>query len=95
VNAVRRLGQAPFNAPSPAGWPDTAADWISPESVLRRADWAMTLADRMAPGHDPVRLFEATIAPVATHGTAAAVARAPSRVDAIALVLASAEFQRR
>ncbi len=95
VNAVRRLGQAPFNAPSPAGWPDTAADWISPESVLRRADWAMTLAERMAPNHDPERLFAATIAPVAAPTTAQAVARAPSRADAMGLVLASAEFQRR
>jgi len=95
VNAVRILGQAPFNAPSPAGWPDTAADWISPESVLRRADWAMALGGRMAAGHDPERLFEATIAPVAARATAQAVARAPSRADAMGLVLASAEFQRR
>jgi uncharacterized protein (DUF1800 family) len=95
VNAVRLLGQAPFNAPSPAGWPDTAADWISPESVLRRADWAMTLAERMAPGREAERLFEATIAPVAAPATAKTVARAPSRADAMGLVLASAEFQRR
>jgi len=95
INAVRGLGQAPFNAPSPAGWPDTAADWISPESVLRRADWAMALAARMAPDHDPERLFAATIGPVAAQGTAKAVARAPSRADAMGLVLASAEFQRR
>jgi uncharacterized protein (DUF1800 family) len=95
INAVHSLGQAPFNAPSPAGWPDTAADWISPESAIRRADWAMALAGRMAANHDPGRLFEGTIAPVAAHATAQAVARAPSRADAMGLVLASAEFQRR
>ena len=92
---VRRLGQAPFNAPSPAGWPDTAGDWISPESVLRRADWAMALAQRVAGTHAPERLFAETIAPVAAKATAETVARAPSRADAIGLVLASAEFQRR
>ncbi len=92
---LRRLGQAPFNAPSPAGWPDTAGDWISPESVLHRADWAMSLAERATESHAPERLFEATIAPVAAKATAQAVARAPSRADAIGLVLASAEFQRR
>lgn len=93
--ASRRLGQAPFNAPSPAGWPDTAGDWISPESVLRRADWAMALAQRVATSQAPETLFAATIAPVASKTTAETVTRAPSRADAIGLVLASAEFQRR
>ena len=95
LNALRKLGQPPFDAPSPAGWPDTAADWISPESVLRRADWAMALAERNAAAHDPERLFAETIAPVAAKGTAQTVAHAPSRADALGLVLASAEFQRR
>jgi uncharacterized protein (DUF1800 family) len=95
LNALRELGQPPFNAPSPAGWPDTAADWIGPESVLRRADWAMALAQRVAADHHPEQLFEATIAPVAAKSTALTVAHAPSRADALGLVLASVEFQRR
>jgi uncharacterized protein (DUF1800 family) len=95
LGALRLLGQAPFNAPSPAGWPDTAGDWIGPESVLRRAEWAMALGLRVAEFRAPDRLFENTIAPVAAAGTAKTVARAPSRADAVALVFASPEFQRR
>ncbi len=95
LGALRLLGQAPFNAPSPAGWPDTAGEWIGPESVLRRAEWAMALGVRVAEFRAPDRLFDNTIAPVAAPGTANTVARAPSRADAIALVFASPEFQRR
>jgi uncharacterized protein (DUF1800 family) len=95
LGALRLLGQAPFNAPSPAGWPDTASGWIGPESVMRRAEWAMALGMRVAEFRAPDRLFENTIAPIASPATAKTIARAPSRADAIALVFASPEFQRR
>lgn len=95
LGALRLLGQAPFNAPSPAGWPDTAGEWIGPESVLRRAEWAMALGLRVAEFRAPDQIFDNTIAPVAAPATAQTIARAPSRADAIALVFASAEFQRR
>ena len=95
VGSLRVLGQAPFAAPSPAGWPDIADQWIGPESVLRRAEWAMALALRTGQSHDPNALLEQTIAPVAKPDTKTAVARAPSAADGAALVFASAEFQRR
>ena len=95
LGALRRLGQAPFNAPSPAGWPDTADQWIGPEAVLHRAEWALALALRLGGANDPGDLLTETIGPVATAETKTAVARAPSAADAAALVFASAEFQRR
>ncbi len=95
LGALRLLGQAPFAAPSPAGWPDTAGDWIGPESVLRRAEWAMALGLRVSEFRAPDQIFAETIAPVAALATAQTVTRAPSRADAIALVFASPEFQRR
>ena len=95
LGALRLLGQTPFNAPSPAGWPDTAGEWVGPESILRRAEWAMAVGMRIGEFKAPDRLFETTIAPVASAETAKAVARAPSRADAVALVFASPEFQRR
>jgi len=95
MGALRLLGQTPFNAPSPAGWPDTAGEWVGPESVLRRAEWAMAVGMRVAEFRAPDRLFEATIAPIASTATAQAIARAPSRADAVALVFACPEFQRR
>lgn len=95
VAALRLLGQAPFAAPSPAGWPDTADQWIGPESVLRRAEWTMALGHRVAANRAPLGLLDATIGPVADGATRQAIERAPSTADAIALVFASPEFQRR
>lgn len=95
VGALRELGQAPFAAPSPAGWPDTARDWIAPEALMRRLEWGARLARRLDPTLSPQALAEATIGPVAAPDTLKLIARAPDRQDGIALLLASAEFQRR
>lgn len=95
IGALRVLGQAPFAAPSPAGWPDMAEHWIGPESVLRRAEWAMVMALRAERTHRPDALFAATIGPVADAATRASIAGAPSVAEGLALVLASTEFQRR
>lgn len=95
VGSLRVLGQAPFAAPSPAGWPDIAEQWIGPESVLRRAEWAMAVALRAERAHRPDAFFAATIGPVADAATGAAIAGAPTAAEGLALVLASAEFQRR
>jgi len=95
IGSLRRLGQAPFAAPSPAGWPDSASDWVGPEAMMRRIEWASALAARVAADRAPMALFEATIGPVASARTREAVERAPSARDGIALLFASPEFQRR
>jgi uncharacterized protein (DUF1800 family) len=95
VNSLRLLDQMPFFAPSPAGWPDTAADWISPEAVLRRADWCQTFASRLPEPPDPVALAEASFGEALPEETAQAIRRAPSQRIAVALLLASPSFQRR
>ncbi len=90
------LRQVPFAAPSPAGWPDRAADWISPEGLMRRLEFvqlASRLAERAAPSPDA--LLANTIAPVAAPATRQAVLAAASPGEAVALTFASAEFQRR
>ncbi|MDA0261704.1 MAG: DUF1800 domain-containing protein [Proteobacteria bacterium] len=95
VGSFKELGQLPFAAPSPAGWPDVAAAWAGPEAILRRAEWALAVAHRVAGGHDPVRLVETTLGPLATARTREAVKQAESPGRAIALLFASPEFQRR
>jgi uncharacterized protein (DUF1800 family) len=95
VQAQTLLGQTPLAAPSPAGWPDVAGQWIGPESVVRRAEWIMALGHRVAQAMAPAALLEATIGPVAGAETRQAVTGAASAADGIALVLASPEFQRR
>jgi uncharacterized protein (DUF1800 family) len=95
VQAQNLLGQAPLGAPSPAGWPDVANQWIGPESVIRRAEWTMALGQRVAQAKSPMALFDETIAPVAGAETRAQVEHAASAAEGVALVFASPEFQRR
>ena len=95
IHALRLLGQLPFSAPSPAGWPDTAKDWISPESLLRRVELMDLLARRNTKRHDPIKLANLALGPIARDETLKALERAPSRRVALSLLLSSPEFQRR
>ena len=91
---IAGLGQPVFNAPFPIGWPDTAADWAGPEALLRRIDWAYGFAGRPELP-EPMQFAEAALGPLLTDSTATEIRRAGSRRDAITLLLASPEFQRR
>jgi len=95
LGPLRLLGQLPFSAPSPAGWPDTAAGWIGPESLLRRIELMGLLAKRAAGRIDAASVADAALSPVAAAATVTAIRRAESQREALALVLASREFQRR
>jgi hypothetical protein len=94
LDATIDLGQ-PFRNPLlPNGWPDTAADWLSGEAVLRRADWAMTQAVRPgAPSAEAVA--EATVGDVLSASTLAAMRTCPNPAEALATLFASPEFLRR
>lgn len=95
VAPLQALGQPPFSAPSPQGWGDTARHWIAPEALLRRIEWVRSFAGSRPATLHPARFLDDVIGPVAGDATREGVARAPSGDAAIALVLASAEFQRR
>ena len=95
VVALRLLGQAPWSAPSPAGWPDRAEDWASPDALLKRIEFATAVAARVGDRLDPRTLSQETIGAIAERDTMTAISRAPSRGDGLTLLLASAEFQRR
>ena len=95
LGSLRGLGQPPFAAPSPAGWPDTAAAWAGPSAVLQRADYAAAVAHRVAGRTNPARLVSETIAPVSDQRLRDAIARAATMDDANGLILASPQFQRR
>jgi len=95
VGQLRQLGQMPFSAPSPAGWPDDAGHWIGPEAMMRRIEWCTLAGHRLAPSLRPAELLEAAIGPVARPETRQTVLQAPSVAEAVTLVLASPEFQRR
>ena len=92
--ALGGLGQAMFNAPLPNGWVDTASEWAGPEALLRRVDWAYGFANRPELP-EPMDLAEAALGPLLSASTATEIKRAGSRRDAITLLLASPELQRR
>jgi len=95
VAPLKMLGQPPFSAPSPQGWGDTARDWVAPSALMRRIEWVRSLAGSVPATPHPARFLDEVIGPVVSDATREGVARAPSEDAAIALVLASAEFQRR
>ena len=92
--ATMDLGQ-PFMDPLlPNGWPDTTDAWLSGETLLKRADWAMTQASRPgAPTADAVA--EATLGTLCSESTRAAIKACPNPAEALATLLASPEFMRR
>ena len=44
AGAVQAMGQPPARAPSPQGWPDRTDDWLSPDAVYKRVQWAERFA---------------------------------------------------
>ncbi len=94
LGSLRLLGQPLWAAPLPNGWSDTAADWSGSGAVMRRADWAFTLAGRV-PHAEPAHLAEYALGPLLRPATLLAVGRAGSRRDGLTLLLSAPEFQRR
>ena len=94
VGAVAALGQPVWRPGSPAGWDDTAASWAAPDALLRRVEVAQRIA-AATPPTDPrllgPRLLPGTWSPASD----AAIARADSPAQALALLLVTPEFLRR
>lgn len=95
VGAIIQLGQPIWQAPSPAGWEEGLSTWITASQVTERIAWARRLVTRFGGNVDPRAFLEATMADAARADTIETVSRAPNRAVAMAMVLASPEFNRR
>jgi len=95
IAGLRLMGQVPFNAPSPAGWPDTADGWVSPEAMMTRIQWALVAGQKLDGHADAREIAKGSIQPVAAESTMFHIDNAPSPAEALALLIASPEFQRR
>ncbi len=89
------LGQRVQAAASPAGWPDAAAEWLGPDAVWKRVEWATRVADRVGTQVDARALAASSLGPLLTANTAKQIERAADGSQALALLLLSPEFQRR
>jgi uncharacterized protein (DUF1800 family) len=94
VATMRWLGQVPCMAPSPKGWPDQAAEWLGPEAVLSRIEWAEEIASQAAVRVDARKLAHDLLGDVVPQDLDLALKQS-SREEALALLLASPTFQRR
>ena len=92
---LKNLNQLPYSAPSPAGWDDHAEAWISPEALLRRVEWCRLVGKGKQRDINIEAFLAQTLGDVASPQTRFSVLRAPSKADALALLMASPEFQRR
>lgn len=91
---LRKLGQPLWAAPLPNGWSDVAADWVDSDAVLGRIGFGFSHALR-APAVGPSQLADAALGPLLRPETAMAIGRAGSRPEAVSLLFAAPEFQRR
>jgi uncharacterized protein (DUF1800 family) len=95
VRSFELLGQRQYTPGSPAGWPDTSKSWDGSDALLRRVLWASRVAGRYERGIDPVDLAASSLGAYARPETLAALRRASSASQGVALLLMSPDFQRR
>ena len=97
-----RMGEPLFLAQPPTGYLDVGASWISPDMLLTRMNFAADLvANRVdgarlpAQGPRDVKAFIALIAPDSLSTATQAALAETTGSDALALLLAAPDFQRR
>lgn len=89
LQQLRLLAQVPFSAKSPAGFSTSATEWLTPESIVERINTASRLV-----GLSTLEPSSVTSLVKLEDVTALEIRRAPSKAEALAIFLASAEFQR-
>ncbi|RNJ63389.1 MAG: DUF1800 domain-containing protein [Porphyrobacter sp. IPPAS B-1204] len=94
VGALTQLGQAPWGAPSPAGYDDIAASWAGPDALVRRVELAERIA-RNVPQDGVIARAEAAFPGALGESTLTQLQRAESGQQALALLLVSPEMMRR
>lgn len=96
-NPLRDMGQAFLTASGPNGWPEDADAWITPQGLAARILWAMNapsdILGDMLP--DPETLLQRALGDAAGDRLRRSVPRAESQREAVGLILASPEFNRR
>jgi uncharacterized protein (DUF1800 family) len=94
-DAAGLLGQRILAAPSPAGWSDRADDWLGPDAVWKRVEWATRVAERAGRRVDARALAGNSLGPMLSEATRRQIERAADGPQALALLLLAPEFQRR
>ncbi|HEU5293629.1 MAG TPA: DUF1800 domain-containing protein, partial [Burkholderiaceae bacterium] len=89
------MGQRVQGAPSPAGWPDRAEEWLGPDAVWKRLEWATRMGERLGREVDARTLAGRALGPRLSEASRTQIERAADGPQALALLLMAPEFQRR
>ncbi len=89
------MGQPWLQPPGPDGWPENLQDWITPQGLAARIQWALVAAGLWGNNTDPARFATTALGDMTDEVLLGVVGFAESRVEGIALALASPEFNRR
>lgn len=92
--ALMDMQQPMWGAPSPAGWPERAEEWLSPTALAQRLVW-IPKAVREITDRTAGEFLDRALGPLASERTRKTVLAASNREEGLALVLASPEFNRR
>jgi uncharacterized protein (DUF1800 family) len=95
LQGFEALGQRALSPGSPAGWPDTSADWDGSSALLKRIAWADVVAQRLGDKVNARDRAAQLLGGTLTEDTVKSIARAESGAQALTLLLASPEFMRR
>jgi uncharacterized protein (DUF1800 family) len=95
LRAFEALGQRHLQPGSPAGWPDSSADWDGSSALLKRIAWADAIAQRVGDARNARELAPQVLGATLSDDTARAIARAESGAQALTLLMAAPEFMRR
>jgi uncharacterized protein (DUF1800 family) len=95
IAASRMMGEFPFMAPSPKGWPDNSDAWSGGNAMLNRIEWAKETGNHLPPGINPASIADQSLGPLLQPATRTAMKNAATPGEAVALLIASPEFQRR
>jgi uncharacterized protein (DUF1800 family) len=91
---LTQAGQRPYAPGSPAGWPDTAANWNGGDALIKRIELAAAAGRRVGERIDPLARAGEVLGALGEH-TTMAIREANDRAQGFALLLASPEFMRR
>ncbi len=96
LQPMTAMGQAWGSPLGPDGWPEEQAAWASPQGLAMRITWALSAPSLLAdPLPDARMLLRTALGDTASEALSWAVPRAESQAEGVALILASADFNRR
>ena len=92
---LEAMGQPFLNPAAPDGWPEHNEKWITPDAMAARIQWALNASRQFGTHINPLALANRSLSKLLSPELERAIQSAPSSSEALTLVFASPEFNRR